>query len=978
MRFLLILLYLAVAFALAIVEQTTITNEVPRIVLVELTERAQQNPDIVFNIIEQRLFEHECIFTRRHTFSSSLFRGFSFGLSCEGDREIVRSKILPMIQSLDVVKKASFASRSHQTPQRGQQRPQQQHGALPGETSHIVKRQATTTANSGLYESPTLPTHNDTGVSRLHAEGTLGNGINIAVIDTGFDLASPGLSQTRVTYNYNYVEDAFNFTGDNCINFLHGTHVLGIIAAESEERKFGVVGVAPNVTVELYGLDPCEGAAPGGLDDLMAAIESASSKGVDLIMIGYGIGLAFEEEPVARLVSQAVANGTAVTVASGNAGPGLFTGGSPANARGAAAIGSADNSATPYYTWQANFTSGNDTGFVRYAPQFPANFPAGNNLTLWSPGPAEGLPEGCNPAPGGFVPPADPAHTIMLIEEDHCWLSPGNTSTRLALGLGIPYVLRYQSASASVVDGMQWRPGFAEYSRDYKGIARISNEDGLFLASLLSNGSSVRISVPSNISEAHEEVFYRDNDISGGFVSGFSSWGPTPEGKSYPSFIAPGENILSTFLPRYGGVAVVGGTSMSNPFAVGVYALVKERHPDYDPQQILAVVASTAKPVRFIDDARQRKEFLAPVFSQGGGLVDAWDAVHTASLVNVSSLDFNDTAHRPEALTLSLKNTGTETLKYELRHLGAASGYILSETDPYGLSGAEGHPAYADVDISPAEVELAPGRSISISVSVRSNPSLPATSRGIFFGGYIEIVSSASEANTLTVPYTGFGTPLVDIPMINPNASHLVKVNTDTQVDTEVPPDTLFTCLFNGTIPKPAWPVTCDLGFPGFRKVFVTASREYTYDLVSAETGEDVLAGTFRGSAGNWAAPSSWWVWDGSEEDRKYVPPGSYFWRVRALRLNGDAGRAGDWDVWESGRWRLAYDGRSVGLPENATELPYNSVDAGDDGPALLRRILAVETYAHTKEFNFIQVPYLFSSFKSSARAESEGPKAVA
>ncbi|KAK1482412.1 serine endopeptidase [Colletotrichum tamarilloi] len=922
MRFLLILLHLAVAFALAIVEQTTITNEVPRIVLVELTERAQQNPDIVFNIIEQRLFEHECIFTRRHTFSSSFFRGFSFGLSCEGDREIVRSEILPMIQSLDVVKKASFASRSFQTPQRGQQRPQQQHGALPGETSHIVKRQATTTANSGLYESPTLPTHNDTGVSRLHAEGTLGSGINIAVIDTGFDLASPGLSQTRVTYNYNYVEDAFNFTGDNCINFLHGTHVLGIIAAESEERKFGVVGVAPNVTVDLYGLDPCEGAAPGGLDDLMAAIESASSKGVDLIMIGYGIGLAFEEEPVARLVSQAVANGTAVTVASGNAGPGLFTGGSPANARGAAAIGSADNSATPYYTWRANFTSGDDAGFVRYAPQFPANFPAGNNLTLWSPGPAEGLPEGCNPAPGSFVPPADPAHTIMLIEEDHCWLSPGNTSTRLALGLGIPYVLRYQAASASVIDGMQWRPGFAEYSRDYKGIARISNEDGLFLASLLSNGSSVRISVPSNISEAHEEVLYRDNDISGGFVSGFSSWGPTPEGKSYPSFIAPGENVLSTFLPRYGGVAVVGGTSMSNPFAVGVYALVKERHPDYDPQQILAVVASTAKPVRFIDDVRQRKEFLAPVFSQGGGLVDAWDAVHTASLVNVSSLDFNDTAHRPEALTLSLKNTGTETLKYELRHLGAASGYILSETDPYGLSGAEGHPVYADVDILPAGVELAPGRSISISVSVRSNPSLPATSRGIFFGGYIEIVSSASEANTLTVPYTGFGTPLVDIPMINPNASHLVKVNTDTQVDTEVPPDTLFTCLFNGTIPKPAWPVTCDLGFPGFRKVFVTASREYTYDLVSAETGEDVLAGTFRGSAGNWASPSSWWVWDGSEEDRKYVPPGSYFWRVRALRLNGDAGRAGDWDVWESGRWRLAYDGRSVGLPGNATELP--------------------------------------------------------
>ncbi|KAL0781744.1 hypothetical protein CaCOL14_003079 [Colletotrichum acutatum] len=919
MRVLLILLHLAVAFALAIEQQNTITNKVPSIILVEFTEGAQESPDVIFNTIEQRLIDYECIVTRRHTFSSPSFRGLSFGLSCEGDRQTVRSGILPMIQSLDDIKKASSASRGHQTPQHRQQRSQQQHGALPEGTSQMVKRQGTTTTNGGLYESPILPTHNDTGVWRLHAEGTLGTGMRIAVIDTGFDLASPGLSQTRVTYNYNYVEDAFDFTGDNCINFLHGTHVLGIIAAESEERKFGVVGVAPNVTVDLYGLDPCEGAVPGGLDDFMAAIESASSKGVDLIMVGYGIGLAFEEEPVARLVSQAVANGTAVTVGSGNDGPGLFTGGSPANARGAAAIGSADNSATPYYTWRANFTSGDEAGFIRYAPQFPANFPAGNNLTLWSPGPAEGLPEGCNPVPGGFVPPTDPANTIMLIEEDHCWLGPGNTSTRLALGLGIPYVLRYQAASASVVDGMQWRPGFAEYSRDYKGIARISNEDGLFLAGILSNGSSVRISVPSNISEAQEEVLYRDNDISGGLVSGFSSWGPTPEGKSYPSFIAPGENILSAFLPRFGGVAVVGGTSMSNPFAVGVYALVKERHPDYDPQQILAVVASTAKPVRFIDDVRQKKEFLAPVFSQGGGLVDAWDAVHTVSVVNVSSLDFNDTAHRPEKLDFSLRNTGTETLKYKLSHLGAASGYILSEADPYGLSGAEGHPMYADVDISPAEVELVPGGSATISVSVRSNPALPATSRGISFGGFIEIVSSASEANTLTVPYTGFGARLVDIPMINPNASHLVKVDPDTNIDTEVAPDTLFTCLFNGTIPKPAWPVSCDLGFPGFRKVFVTASREYTYDLVSADTGEDVLTGTFRGGAENWAAPSSWWVWDGSEEDRKYVPPGAYFWRVRALRLNGDVGKMGDWDVWDSGRWRLAYDGRSIGLPGNGT-----------------------------------------------------------
>ncbi|KAL2874803.1 hypothetical protein SGCOL_010059 [Colletotrichum sp. CLE4] len=127
---------------------------------------------------------------------------------------------------------------------------------------------------------------------------------------------------------------------------------------------------------------------------------------------------------------------------------------------------------------------------------------------------------------------------------------------------------------------------------------------------------------------------------------------------------------------------------------------------------------------------------------------------------------------------------------------------------------------------------------------------------GGYFGGFIEIVSSASKANTLTVPYTGFGTASVDSPIISLNASHLVKVEPSTNLDTEVPPDTLFTCLFNGIIPKPEWHVIGDLGFPGFCKVFVTVSREYIYDLISADTGDDILA-----------TPSTWWVCDGSEED---------------------------------------------------------------------------------------------------------------
>ncbi|TDZ16298.1 Minor extracellular protease vpr [Colletotrichum orbiculare MAFF 240422] len=884
--------------------------------IVRLSEPYPESP---FDDIRKSLADSglSCDIVPRHAFSNQYFPGVSLRADCEDDPDGNPASVLLALQSLDFVSKAWPAARDENRLQKQQRRGVVSSGATIHARAPVLERRSLSNETGQLFSTNVLPTHKDTGVDRLHAEGTVGSGIRIAIIDTGFDLRSPGLSKTRVAWNYNSAEAAFDFVGDNCLEFLHGTHALGIIAAESDERPFGVVGVAPNATMELHGLDACDGSKYGQLDDLMAAIISAKDRGVDMIMIGLNMRLAFQEEPTAALVSEIVRNGTSVTAAAANFGPGLFTGGSPASAEGVAAVGSADNSATPYYTWRANWTSGDEAGFVRFAPSYPSDFPPNNNLTLWMPANPEDFPQGCNPAPGNLTLPADPANTIMLIDEDHCWLDPKDSSARLALSLGVPYVLRYQAASATVADGMQWVPRFAEYSTDYRGISRVSNRDGRLLKSLLAKGP-VTVSVPSDVSQAHAEVVYQPNDLSGGLVSAFSSWGPTPGGKSYPSFLAPGENILSTFLPKYGGLAVIGGTSMSNPFAVGVLALVKEKHPDYDPHQILSAVVSTANPVKFVDGKRKKSDFLGPVFSQGGGLVDAWAAVHTVSLVNVSSLDFNDTANRPASLAFTITNKGSESLSYSLSHLGAASGYILRDDDRYSITGAEGHAIYAEMSIAPSTLHLAPGDSATVSVSVVSDPDLPgAAERGTFFGGYISIQSSASEAGKLSVPYTGFGTRLVDVPMINPNQSYLITLS-DSGEDTRLDPGTVVECLYNATIPKPEGPVSCTPGLPGFRKTFLTQSRNYTFDLVDAKSTKDILPGVYQGTSSSNDEPSSLWAWNGAEEDRKFIPPGQYSWRVTALRLNGNADDPKHWDTWLSETWTLAYSSDSIGLPTRA------------------------------------------------------------
>lgn len=242
-----------------------------------------------------------CNLAPRHVFTTSLFSGASFTTDCVHDVSTSEASVLSALRALDIVQNAWPAA--WDTTKARHQRPA---GSLSKgsfqQPLRTLKRQSSDNGTTPVvsHDNDVLTTHKDTGVDKLHAEGIVGSGVRIAVIDTGFDLKAPGLAKTRVAYNYNSAEDAFDFEGDNCLDFLHGTHVLGIIAADSDERRFGVVGVAPNATVDLHGLDSCDGTRLGSLDDLIAAAISADERGVDMMMIGFNIKLAFQEGNATR------------------------------------------------------------------------------------------------------------------------------------------------------------------------------------------------------------------------------------------------------------------------------------------------------------------------------------------------------------------------------------------------------------------------------------------------------------------------------------------------------------------------------------------------------------------------------------------------------------------------------------------------------------------------------------------------------
>ena len=89
----------------------------------------------------------------------------------------------------------------------------------------------------------------DINVEQVWAEGNLGEGINIAVVDDGFYHAHADLKDNvDLEKNFDY-----NGEGDIYSPFeRHGTHVAGMIAARDNE--IGVRGVAPRATIYGYNL----------------------------------------------------------------------------------------------------------------------------------------------------------------------------------------------------------------------------------------------------------------------------------------------------------------------------------------------------------------------------------------------------------------------------------------------------------------------------------------------------------------------------------------------------------------------------------------------------------------------------------------------------------------------------------------------------------------------------------------------------
>jgi subtilisin family serine protease len=108
-------------------------------------------------------------------------------------------------------------------------------------------------------------------------------------------------------------------------------------------------------------------------------------------------------------------------------------------------------------------------------------------------------------------------------------------------------------------------------------------------------------------------------DINGAIV-GFSSSGPTADGRLKPELLACGLNTISVNSTNATGLNGVSGTSLSTPLVAAAAACILQARPDYDVRDVREALFATASRS---DSAGLHPD---PLFVEGHGILRAYAA----------------------------------------------------------------------------------------------------------------------------------------------------------------------------------------------------------------------------------------------------------------------------------------------------------------------------------------------------------------
>ncbi|CAI6089470.1 unnamed protein product [Clonostachys chloroleuca] len=735
--------------------------------------------------------------------------------------------------------------------------------------------------------------HAMTQVDKIRAKGYTGKGIKVAVIDTGVDYKHPALGGCfgdgcLVSGGHDFVGD--NYSGRNdpvpdddpmdCDG--HGTHVSGIIAAQN--NTMGFTGAAPGVNLASYRVFGCYGSVTD--DILVAAFTRAYEDGADVISLSLGSPIGWSEHPWSAVISRIAEAGVASVVAAGNDGAaGAFYHSSPADGKNVAAISAIENIVTPVFMRLSNYTVDGKTNDLLYSVTYRT--PLEGSLPLWAPAlHSNATTDACETLPEDIP---DLSQYMILVRAGGC--AYGQQSTNLLAKGATSIALYYNDAGIPVVPtDLVWGVNTNIVVQSTTGKAWVD---------ALKAGKKVVVNLPNSEKQVNTLVEIESSQ-GGGAVTTFSSWGPTWEMDTKPTFGAPGGKILSTYPLRRGAYAVFSGTSMSTPLTSAIYALLNEVRGKMKPEVVKNLLSSTAKPQLF-HDGTHFHTFLAPVAQQGAGLIQAYDAAFTTTLLEPSNLSFNDTDFMPKSLNLTLRNEGQSEISYDLSYVSSRTVLTLDESGKAAAFPNEMVESAASLRFSPSQVTIKPGESATVDVSA-TLPEIDG-SRLPLWSGWVTI--NGTDGTSLSMPYQGLAASLRNSTVLDAQAGTWIS-RFNVASYGPVPNYTNFNLPPKGTE---------DLSSDGANVPLLITNYILGTRLVHAELVPFSNGTQLNDSIGEHSGFPTVWMsrgrhiidWGGKLDNGEYAAPGSYRFKVKALKLRGDEGTEGDWDIGWTQPFSITY-----------------------------------------------------------------------
>ena len=660
--------------------------------------------------------------------------------------------------------------------------------AIPGVRAVIRMRNAQPLLNRAgtLMNAPAAWT-------ALGGQGSAGAGMKIGIIDSGIDQTHPTFQDSSLPMPAGFPictdghpEDCA-YTGNKVIvarsyvrqiapgsnsnpaadsrpdDFSprdrdgHGTAVASAAAgspavataAGTGGSTVTITGIAPKAYLGNYKV----AGSPGVNDNppesvLILAINDAVKDHMDVVNISLGFPALWGPldtgatcglpagtpcDPLAAAYENAVTAGVVVVAAAGNSGgdgleyPTFNTITSPADAPGVITVGASSNS--HYFDQSVNVKDGpaNLQNIVSkygdnygYTPLGGFSAPIVDVATLGNDGLA------CASLPAGSLNGA-----IALIQRGTCTFSvkEGN-----ALDAGAVGVIIYMADASSLflVTGMNGN----------EPVAMISNTDGTNIKNWLASHPGAI----GTIDPAGTEV----EDANQNQLAWFSSMGPSIDGSLKPELVAVGSSTTSynglymatqdydpnSFLystTRFIGAA---GTSFASPLVAGAAALVKQKHPTWNPAQIKAALVNTTSQSVMADDGSVTGSFdLIDPQWVGSGRLDVAAAVNASVLAIPSTVSFGNLNAAPSNLTRTIAVTNT-----------GASAVTLTVAVAQGAASYTGN---LNAGLVPAadKSNLSLGAGDTGAVTLTLSGSLPVA------GSYSGVVTLTGGGATLRVPY---------------------------------------------------------------------------------------------------------------------------------------------------------------------------------------------------------------------------------